>query len=236
LPPVGTCSAYANNLDLNQVLSAGINLSKDSGGLLNGELDAGPALSIMGPGGNSIAAPRVDDDQTIGPYVGLLGGQIPLDGMPVSPLFLNGGGYTITGAGGKDVGPFAANVTLPLPAKWTNRDQINTVDRSAGVTLTWTGGDPTSDLVVIAGGSVNQITNAAAGFFCSAPLAAGTFTVPASVLANLPVNSAGTPEDTVGLLLVGTVPGGGFSTFSAKGLDSGLVLYGTLDIKTVTIQ
>jgi uncharacterized protein (TIGR03437 family) len=236
LPPVGTCSVYTGNLDLNKLLSQGTNLPQGATSSLGQQLDAGPALSITGPDGTTISMPYADSDHTPSPYAALLGGVIPVDGVPALPLFLNGGSYQITGPGGTDVGPFSASVTLPAPVQWTNRDQITTVDRTAGLTLTWSGGDANSGLILVAGVGTDQTTNAGAGFFCFVPPAPGSFTIPASVLGNLPADPANNPGETVGALLLGSVPGSGFPTFSAPGLDFGMIIYSALDLKTVHFQ
>ena len=233
-PPMGTCSTYAGALDLSSLLSGGLPTGTSS--LLPSPLDAGPALSIAGPDSHSISMPYQNADAATSPYIGLLGGSFPLAGLPALPLFLNGGAYRITAPGGKDVGPFSATATLPGPVKWTNRDQIASIDRSAGVTVNWSGGDAASELALVAGIGIDQVTNASSAFFCFVPLAPGSFTVPPSVLANLPPSVAANPSETLGLLLVGAVPSSGLGTFSATGLDDGLIFYLGLDIKTVGIQ
>ena len=115
---------------------------------------------------------------------------------------------------------------------WTNRDQITTVNRGSGLLLTWSGGDA-SKLVLIAGAGANSDTSAAAGFFCFVPAAPGQFTVPASMLANLPASSSGS---AIGALVVGSVPSGGYPTFTASGLDFGMIINATLSAKTVALQ
>jgi uncharacterized protein (TIGR03437 family) len=240
LPPVGSCTAYTGNLDLGELLGVGLGGSDVPGqtqgqldSWLGRELDAGKELTVTGPKGNSIPMPRFDADDKKGPYVGLLGGSIPLEGAQSLPLFLDGGTYTITGPGGKDVGPFRATINIPPAMQWTNRDRILQVDRAAGLTLTWSGGDPNSQRVLIAGGSTDQKSKASAGFFCFVPGGDRTFTVPPSVLGNLPASVGAKPEDSLGALLFGTLPAGGYPTFTAPGLDSGYVFYGSMSLKTV---
>ena len=110
---------------------------------------------------------------------------------------------------------------------WTNRDQIPVVDRTQDLTFKWSGGD-SSKLVMLAGVGTNQATQALAGFFCFVPSAPGGFTVPASVLGNLPPGGT----DTLGALLVGSFPGT-YPKFSASGLDSGLIFNANLFLTTV---
>ena len=118
--------------------------------------------------------------------------------FPASPLFracrtmgtIIGGQYTLTGSGGKDVGPFTGLVNLGSPLTITG-GLPSTVNRSAGLTLSWTGGN-SSDLVIIEGLAVTtSSTTTASGitfftenggeFVCTTTAGGGGFTVPASV-------------------------------------------------------
>jgi uncharacterized protein (TIGR03437 family) len=104
--------------------------------------------------------------------------------------FTLSGGSTFTfnnGSGGKDVGGFNVTVTVPNPPfTWTNMSSIQSVTRSQGITVNWTGGDP-STFVAITGSSSNS--QVSASFTCYAPQPALTFTVPSYVLLALPAGS-----------------------------------------------
>ncbi len=227
LPPVGTCSAYAGNLDLSSLL---FNPSGIAGGtgLLGKDLDAGSAISVTGPKGNTIPLKHLDTESNTGPYVGLLGGVIPLGDSPNLPPFLDPGTFKVSGAGGKDVGPFQASVTIAPPVTWTN--QMTAFDRSQSLTFTWSGGDD-SKLVLIAGAGLDQSSKAAGGFFCFVPSAPGSFMVPATVLGNLPPGSS----SSLGAVIIGSFPTN-YARFSATGLDSGLIFNATLYLTTVNIR
>lgn len=229
LPPVGTCSAYAGNLDLSSLLSGTPNVSGATG-LLGKDLDAGLAITITGPKGNAIDMKHMNTEDNTGPYLGLLGGSIPLGDATTLPPFLDPGTFTIKGPGGKDVGPFQATVTLGTPVSWTNRDQITALDRTQDLTFKWSGGD-SSKLVMLAGVGANQATQALAGFFCFVPSAPGSFTVPSSVLGNLPAGGT----DSLGAVLVGSFPSS-YPKFSASGIDSGLIFNANLFLTTVGIK
>jgi uncharacterized protein (TIGR03437 family) len=106
------------------------------------------------------------------------------------------GAFTVTGAGGKDIGKFITSITVGAIPGWTNEganvvDGAYTVTRENGVTLTWPTG-PTSGVsslayILIAGVSYTDANfQNAAAFSCVAPAGAGTFTVPPPVLAALP--------------------------------------------------
>ncbi|MBZ5608499.1 MAG: hypothetical protein LAP38_09590 [Acidobacteriia bacterium] len=229
LPPVGTCSAYAGNLDLSSLLSGSPDLS-GAAGLLGKDLDAGSAISITGPKGNTIAMNHMDTDKNTGPYLALLGGSIPLPGVQSLPPFLDPGTFKISGPGGKDVGPFQTTFSMGAPVTWTNRDQMAQIDRTQDLTFKWSGGD-SSKLVMLAGLGADQNTQALAGFFCFVPSTPGSFTVPTSVLGNLPAGGT----NALGAVLVGSFPST-YPTFTASGLDSGLIFNANLSLATVTFK
>jgi fibronectin-binding autotransporter adhesin len=146
--------------------------------------------------------------------------------LPAGYIPTSGGTFTFTGSGGSAagsekpdaasagvVGPFTAQVTFPNPLlTWTNQSAAATITRSAGVTVTWTGGS--AGTYVIIGGSSSS-GSASGDFTCIAPVAAGTFTVPSYVTAALPAS-------TTGSLAVEneTVP----QAFTATGLDHGTAI------------
>jgi len=239
LPPVGSCTTQNVGLELSSLLGAGSLTALDSN--VAAELDAGAQLTISGPKGSGQLV-RLDQKNNKGPYVGLLGGNLPSDlgfsfgsaNMPAS--FLDAGSFTITGAGGKDVGPFTANVNLSGGVNWTNRDQINDISRSSDLTITWSGGS--SDQVVVILGGTNDETNKRSGaFYCLATAADGRFTVPASVLTAIPPTPAAAAGlDASSSLTVGSLSLGNGPTFTAPGLNSGTILFGSLFSKSVNFR
>ena len=104
-------------------------------------LDAGPQLTVTGGAGG--ASGTLTADQPHSPYMGLLGGILNISGATMPPPFLDGGPFTITGPGGKDVGPFTTTIALAPAITWTNPP--STINRASPLTLTWTGGDSTAD-------------------------------------------------------------------------------------------
>lgn len=193
-------------------------------------LDAGPNISVAGPAGSRTLTPT----PSIG--AGFYSNSNMGNGTPGS--YLDPGAYTITGPGGSAVGPFTAKFNLPQSLVWTNQASITTVNRAAGQTVTWTGGDPTG-FVSIDGSSFNLIANNPVGatFHCQARVADGSFNIPAIVLLSLP---AGTGSSVGGV----TIPTGSLSvgsatadtTFTASGLDLGIVSASASTSKTVTYQ
>ncbi len=154
-------------------------------------LDAG-AVTLNGPPGSNITNLQFKQDPASNAYT------LPLasEGLPTIPGVTGGvgtivaGTYTVTGAGGKDVGKFSASVTVGSPLTVTG-GLPTSVTRSAGMTLNWTGGLPT-DLVEIVGSSSTttgtgaNLTTTTAEFVCITTAGPGTFTVPASILNQLP--------------------------------------------------
>ncbi|HCC57287.1 MAG TPA: hypothetical protein DEQ47_08470 [Solibacterales bacterium] len=168
-------------------------------------LDVGPTLTVLGPGGEQgSASPTTQKDGTPGDYVGSLP-----DGFIPS----GGGSFTFSnGSGSAAVGPFnAAAVTMPPPLTWTNMGGISTINRSQGVTVTWSGGSPGTFVMLLGAARISSTSNAAVSFACAASLNSGQFTIPPSLLLAVP---AGTGQ----LILYNvTAP----APFSAPGLDLG---------------
>jgi hypothetical protein len=84
--------------------------------------------------------------------------------------------------GGYYVKAFTASATFGPSLVWSNQAAISTVDRSAGVTVTWTGG-PTDSYVRISGFSSEATAGGGvdASFTWTAPASAGQFSVPPAV-------------------------------------------------------
>jgi hypothetical protein len=119
----------------------------------------------------------------------------PGNGINCSSTFLVPGTYTVTGAGGADIGPFSATITIPTLPTLVGPVNNTTVTRSSGMTVTWTGGGGEVQIEVAAPTDYKQTNGAVA--ICTAPARAGTFTIPPYVLlalpATLPFSQNGTP-------------------------------------------
>jgi hypothetical protein len=173
------------------------------------QLDAGPAITITGPNGSQQLLASAF-------YSAKLGGG---SGANAQPLYLSAGAYTVSGPGGTEVGPFSQNFTIPQPLTWTNQGDITTVDRSAGLDITWTGGDPNGTV---------QITGDFVSFLCDAKISAQHFTIPAFVLLSLPPSS-GTSTD---LMLSATST----TAFTASGISTGNINSVVTIVKNVTYR
>jgi uncharacterized protein (TIGR03437 family) len=156
-------------------------------------LDAG-VVTINGPTGSGLTNQVITEDDSydysISNFEGLgitIPGQVNFS--------LVAGTYTLSGAGGKDVGTFSTSLTLGSPLTITG-GLPSTVNRSAGLPLNWTGG-LASDIVDIVGlsytttGKGADAVSTGAEFICITTAGQGTFTVPASILTQLPASAQG---------------------------------------------
>jgi len=224
---LGTCN-------ITTAAGAGFSLARQSGARLN----IGPALHLQGPSG---AAQLVAD--STGMYTARKALGVTMDPPilgPNIPLFLTPGTYTIDNvAGGPDVAPFQAALSIPgkpVSLNWTNLGTIQTIDRSKDLNITWTGGDPKSEYVVIGGMvALSSILNGevSAFFACSERVEAGHFVIPSVILSALPASST---DPLSALLLVGRVSLPAGAKFSGGGIDAGYFLYGELTGKNATYQ
>jgi uncharacterized protein (TIGR03437 family) len=169
----GACTVYQSTSGQSAVATS-------SGGTA---LDAG-AITLTGPSGSSLTNAALTE--TSNTY-SLTTSSSGLPGMVNGSMVA--GTYTLTGAGGKDVGKFTASAAIGSPLTITG-GLPSTVTRSAGLTLNWTGGNAT-DVVQISGSSGLPLTGSVTGFNCTATAGQKTFTVPASILNQLPASSAG---------------------------------------------
>jgi uncharacterized protein (TIGR03437 family) len=170
-----------------------------------GGLDAG-TVTLNGPSGSGITNQPFTEDPNTFLYslnLGTEGFQLP--GSLNATLVA--GTYAVAGAGGKDVGSFNAQITLGTPLT-LSPGLPSSVNRSAGLTLNWTGGNP-SDLVEIVGSSSTTTGTGASAiydtwtFICTTNAGAQTFTVPSSILLQLPAIAAS------------STTGGGFLEFAS---------------------
>lgn len=176
-------------------------------------LDAGLAITISGPNGTQQLNRSGDSNS----YSAQLGGG---SGANAGPLYLSAGSYTATGPGGTQVGAFSQGFTIPQPLTWTNSGDISTVNRSAGLDLTWTGGDP-NGTVEILGGSPP--------FICNATISDQHFTIPAFVL----LSAAATPATSTDSIWLGAASR---SSFMATGIFGGSISSNVTIVKNVIYQ
>ena len=159
-------------------------------------LDAGQAINLSSVVGSLILNKKVYSNATA--YEAT---------APVSFVPATGGDFVFFNpTAGTDVRQFSASLSVPSNFAWTNSTALATVDRQ-GATFTWSGGSGAA-FVSIGGVASGGPT---AYFNCQAPISAGQFTIPSSVLLAMPAGP--------GTLFVEVV--GSQQTFSAPGLDWG---------------
>jgi uncharacterized protein (TIGR03437 family) len=173
-------------------------------------LDAGP-INITGPNGS-----RQLTHSLFPSYSMVLGGG---PGHHAPPLYLSAGDYSVSSAGTSEVGAFSQSFTIPEPISWTNAGGIKTVERSAGVQVTWSGGDPNGTVYV---------TGAFGAFVCSARTSDQKFTVPPIALLSLP--ASGTSTEPLTLSATSS------TAFSATGISSGSIDSTVIITKNVIYQ
>jgi uncharacterized protein (TIGR03437 family) len=193
-------------------------------------LDAG-AITLNGPPGSNITNLALKQDAT-NIYTQTIG----TEGLPPGIPGLGGGNgtivagtYTLAGTGGTGVGKFNASVTLGSPLTITG-GLPSAITRSAGLTLNWTGGNA-ADLVEIVGASSTTTgtgTNTSVDvwtFVCTTTAGQKTFTVPASILTQLPAVAA----NGIGLLEVISAgsPTAGNGSFTAPLTAGGSIDFGS---------
>ncbi len=137
--------------------------------------DAGKELKI-----NGRPIPRHPRHQRF--YYAPLGGNPPVRILKPSPRFWTAGKYQVTGEGGADIGPFSLDVQFAKDPVWTNRDRIDSIDRTRGVTLKWRG----AGAAFIVATGIDNLDGGSSLCLCVAPPRARSFTIPPAALANLP--------------------------------------------------
>jgi uncharacterized protein (TIGR03437 family) len=183
-------------------------------------LDAGPSLTLTTP---SASHPMTGLE---GPY------------FYASPtLVFSAGAWTIAGMGGHDVGAFSAPISLPDPISWTNGPTANSVITRGAINFAWTGGGA-NDLASVTAAAIlidpNDPENSVGKIaLCVVPANAHSATIPANLVSQLPVAPAGNAGAYTGVLAIGS---GASTTFSAQGLDAGILAYVSTDARTVTFQ
>ena len=117
------------------------------------------------------------------------------------------------GTGGPDVGPLNFSFPVPQPVSWDNAGSTNggAVNRGSPYTIRWSGGD-SNGFVDIQGYAVSGSALSGTyyvGFECAAPVSAGQFTIPPSILLAMPPNTLGTIQVSTMALpnILGQVPG-----------------------------
>ncbi len=217
LPPPGSCTAYSG-----------------AGDWLNAAdlADIRPGIGALQPGAFTVSGGNKSATfpLTYSPMsIGFLGSYVQAVGQRDGTLF-NAGAFTVQSTAGADIGAIDTGFTLPEAPVWTNRDQINVIDRAAGFTVNWSGGE--GQAIAVVGGSVDIPTDSSSVFVCIAAPGASSISVPAAMLANLPPGRGSSQSKAVVFL----VSAGASNSFEASGADTALIAPIHLVGKAVTVK
>ena len=142
--------------------------------LLAFSMDAGSPV-VAGPGGVRLPMSGMGGFYNTTPS----SATYSLDAVPPSSFVP--GDWAVQVPGGKDIGAFQASLRLAPSLRWINRGAISPVSRTSDLVLQW---DPNgyTDVERMQG----SIGTGADAVICRAPATAGSITIPASLIAQLP--------------------------------------------------
>jgi len=165
-------------------------------------LDAG-MITLSGPSGLAV---------TLRSPLGLRGTYNAL--LAAGAIPVSGGVFTFRGSGGTDVGSFTSTVEFTNPLmSWTNQSAAAAIDRAQGLTVTWSGGNPGTYVVITGTSGTAGGAGPVGGFTCLARVEDGRFTVPSYILLAMPAGPGATELQNYV-----------YTQLSASGLDTGLAL------------
>jgi hypothetical protein len=188
-------------------------------------LDAGKSLSLSGPSlpvaDTSVPATQIPN---VGQFYHLT--------LPPGTL-VDGGTYTLGGAGGTQVEGFSVPATLPSGFK-TNVNTITSINRAQPLTVTWTGSEFENVIIGVNSTTLSTTTISQVVVSCAVPASLNTYTIPTAALSHLlPIAANSTAG--VGALSLGTAPAiqgsvsaesGENTTFTPNLVAGGKIKYG----------
>jgi uncharacterized protein (TIGR03437 family) len=139
--------------------------------------DAGSSFTVTGPNGSKVVAGNPGTFSAT---------------LSAAGTFLSPGAYTITGKGGADVGAFNAAFNIPAAPTLVSPPNATIpapVTRSAGMTVTWTGGAANAYIQLKVQSPTDSTYTNGATAICNVTANAGTFTIPPYVLLALPAGN-----------------------------------------------
>jgi uncharacterized protein (TIGR03437 family) len=176
--------------------------------------DAGTQLILAGPVGTRIMSKVSTGEYQIDLGSGFANYQLPV------------GQYSVSAAGGRDIGAFTASVAGGVNFSWTNKAAITNVDRSQPLTVNWGGGS--LDGYVMFGGA-SSASAVKSAFVCVEDAKRQTLTVPSYVLSAMP-----TAAPDQGYLFLAKYPLQ--NTFTAPGIDIGYFVDFSSDSKELAFR
>jgi len=193
-------------------------------------LDAGAELSVTTAAGQQ-TSPAIG--AISGFYGSTLGGNVNADRRDETALVLTGPGpFTVAGSGGADIGAFQVQVVAPTQVTWVNRDATEEVSRSRGAILEIGGERSENRMLAVWGGAHDRPSNATTLFACFVDPMASSYTVPPSVLANVPAARERHVESK-GWLGLAFASRDSHAEFSTSGINGGVLIFSAMTARTV---
>jgi hypothetical protein len=178
-------------------------------------LDAGSSLTLTSPSGANYTVSYSSSANDYEVPFSLTGGGVPLAT----------GVWSVRGSGGKNVGSFTATTTVPQLFTSTLAVGGSSFSQSQPLNMTWTCPDPSDQVVAQLTSTSGNVTGVAT---CSATCSAGSYSIPSSVLKQLPVSSSGGAS----VLSMYFPALSNVSTFTASGISQGYFFYGERSVFT----
>jgi len=221
-PPPGTCTLYTAPGDL---------LGDDS---LSGTAPTGAYLSA----GSTFSISGATTLQNVPAYssplpLEIVGVKLPT-GTNNTLIFNPGSNVGMSSQGGDNLSGFAVATTMPPMLVWTNEDQIETIDRTQPLNITWSGAQSGSTVMIL-GIDSDLSSNSSAAFLCVAPPNSTSFTIPSYIFYGVRA-TRGWPYKSEALLYVGALPLANPVTFHENGLDLGVAFPVVVSSKQVIFQ
>lgn len=220
-PPAGTCTLYTMPGDL---------FGDDSltgAAPTSAYLNAGPNVTVTGT--TSITGIPVFDSPLPTQIVGA-----KLQAGAASSLIFSPGTVGMNSQGGEQLGGFAVGATMPPMLSWTNRGQIQTIDRTQPLNITWSGA-ASGSTVMILGINSDQSTNSTSAFLCVTQPGSASFTIPSYIFYGVRA-TRGWPSKSQAMLYVGALPLSSPATFHETGLDLGVAYPVVISAKQVIFK
>jgi uncharacterized protein (TIGR03437 family) len=220
LAQYGVSSGYCAAIDC----SNGCVMQGTPSDMSPGQLDAGP-LTVDNGAGGTIPLSR---------YAGSYGAVLNPNGGRF--LWIDSR-YSVSGRGGARVLPFATEKSFASTgSQFTNIGEFQNVPVKNDFTVAW---DSSQFLVKDGTASINGVSfsngyGLAVYFQCTAPVAAGQFTIPSWVLSALPPSGMEQNGNPLGYIWIGQYAPP--ATFNATGLDKGLFTDITFFLRTLKFQ
>jgi hypothetical protein len=173
-------------------------------------LDAGAQITAVGPNGTQ-AIPRRTNQ---------VGGPTYSTQTSLPNTYLSPGRYTFTGPGGPQVGSFSGTLDVVTDLVVTNNpDELRTVNRNNPLTIRWTGGAAGTYLTIQGiSTSLSGSTVSGGAFICIINTSDGSFTVPASIMQQIPATTSTGGFQLPGSFTV-TAAGAGARLTAPSGVD-----------------